>query len=79
MQAAKKHGVIISYDLNYRESLWKGIGGKDPRARVTRSPIRLTHQVFTPRWGRGPTSTSTVVFSMLEHRASKHTGDGPSR
>jgi 2-dehydro-3-deoxygluconokinase len=28
MVAAKKHGTIISYDLNYRESLWKGIGGK---------------------------------------------------
>lgn len=25
--AAKKHGTIISYDLNYRPSLWKGFGG----------------------------------------------------
>jgi 2-dehydro-3-deoxygluconokinase len=31
VQAARKHGTIISYDLNYRESLWKAIGGK-PRA-----------------------------------------------
>ena len=28
MAAAKKHGAIVSYDLNYRESLWKGVGGK---------------------------------------------------
>ena len=28
MQAAKKHGTIISYDLNYRPSLWKAIGGQ---------------------------------------------------
>ncbi|HYG98532.1 MAG TPA: sugar kinase [Terriglobales bacterium] len=28
MQSARKHGAIISYDLNYRESLWKSIGGK---------------------------------------------------
>jgi 2-dehydro-3-deoxygluconokinase len=28
MQTAKQHGSIVSYDLNYRESLWKGIGGK---------------------------------------------------
>jgi 2-dehydro-3-deoxygluconokinase len=28
MQAARKHGTIISYDLNYRESLWKRVGGK---------------------------------------------------
>lgn len=27
MTAARKHGTIISYDLNYRASLWKGIGG----------------------------------------------------
>lgn len=25
--AAKKHGTIVSYDLNYRPSLWKSIGG----------------------------------------------------
>jgi 2-dehydro-3-deoxygluconokinase len=27
MVAARKHGAVISYDLNYRPSLWKGIGG----------------------------------------------------
>src|SRR5262249_23078408 len=27
MQAAKANGIVVSYDLNYRESLWKGIGG----------------------------------------------------
>ncbi|HVQ91037.1 MAG TPA: sugar kinase [Mycobacteriales bacterium] len=31
MAAAKRHGTIISYDLNYRPSLWQAIGGK-PRA-----------------------------------------------
>jgi len=31
MQAARKHGAVVSYDLNYRESLWKAVGGK-PRA-----------------------------------------------
>ncbi|HYX27385.1 MAG TPA: sugar kinase, partial [Pyrinomonadaceae bacterium] len=31
MSVARKHGVIVSYDLNYRESLWKSFGGK-PRA-----------------------------------------------
>lgn len=28
MQSARRNGVIVSYDLNYRESLWKTIGGK---------------------------------------------------
>src|SRR5262249_20432557 len=27
VQAAHKHGTIISYDLNYRPSLWKSFGG----------------------------------------------------
>ena len=29
VQTATKHGTIVSYDLNYRPSLWKTIGGLD--------------------------------------------------
>lgn len=36
MQIAKQHGTIISYDLNYRESLWKAIGGKEKAQEVNR-------------------------------------------
>ncbi len=36
MQSAHKHGAIVSYDLNYRESLWKGIGGKKKAQDVNR-------------------------------------------
>ncbi|MEW5976065.1 MAG: sugar kinase [Acidobacteriota bacterium] len=36
MQAARKNGTIISYDLNYRESLWKGIGGQVKAQEVNR-------------------------------------------
>jgi 2-dehydro-3-deoxygluconokinase len=34
--AAKKHGTIVSYDLNYRPSLWKGIGGIEKAREVNR-------------------------------------------
>jgi 2-dehydro-3-deoxygluconokinase len=34
--AAKKYGAVISYDLNYRPSLWKSIGGKDAAQKVNR-------------------------------------------
>jgi 2-dehydro-3-deoxygluconokinase len=34
--AARKHGVIVSYDLNYRPSLWKGIGGQKKAQEVNR-------------------------------------------
>jgi 2-dehydro-3-deoxygluconokinase len=36
MEAARRHGAIISYDLNYRESLWKAIGGKKRSQEVNR-------------------------------------------
>lgn len=36
MEAARRHGAIVSYDLNYRESLWKGIGGKEQARKVNR-------------------------------------------
>src|SRR2546425_4549593 len=36
MQVAKRHGTIVSYDLNYRESLWKSIGGKTRAQEVNR-------------------------------------------
>jgi len=36
MQAAHKHGATVSYDLNYRESLWKANGGKKRAQEVNR-------------------------------------------
>jgi 2-dehydro-3-deoxygluconokinase len=36
MLAARRHGTRISYDLNYRPSLWKGIGGQKRAIEVNR-------------------------------------------
>ncbi|MBR2508656.1 MAG: sugar kinase [Lentisphaeria bacterium] len=36
LKAAKKYGTITSYDLNYRPSLWKSIGGKERAQQVNR-------------------------------------------
>ena len=41
MEAAKKHGTIISYDLNYRPSLWKSIGGSKKAIEVNRGLASL--------------------------------------
>jgi 2-dehydro-3-deoxygluconokinase len=41
MEAAKKHGTIISYDLNYRSSLWKAIGGKTKAQEINKKLARL--------------------------------------
>lgn len=36
MKAAHKYGTITSYDLNYRPSLWKGVGGVERAREVNR-------------------------------------------
>lgn len=36
VKAAKKHGTVVSYDLNYRPSLWKSIGGQKRAQDVNR-------------------------------------------
>jgi 2-dehydro-3-deoxygluconokinase len=40
--AAHRHGTVVSYDLNYRPSLWKGVGGQERAREVNR---RLASQV----------------------------------
>jgi len=36
MEAAHRHGTVVSYDLNYRASLWKSIGGQARAREVNR-------------------------------------------
>jgi len=36
MECARKYGVITSYDLNYRDSLWRSYGGKKRAQEVNR-------------------------------------------
>ena len=37
MQAARRHGTVVSFDLNYRPSLWKDFGGQARAREVNRS------------------------------------------
>jgi 2-dehydro-3-deoxygluconokinase len=46
MDAAKDAGTVISYDLNYRESLWKSIGGKPRAQQVNRDLVRKVDVLF---------------------------------
>jgi 2-dehydro-3-deoxygluconokinase len=41
MTAARKHGTVVSFDLNYRPSLWQAIGGSDRAAEVNRDLVGL--------------------------------------
>jgi 2-dehydro-3-deoxygluconokinase len=36
VEAARKYGTIVSYDLNYRASLWKSQGGKAGAQKINR-------------------------------------------
>jgi len=40
MDAARRNGTPVSYDLNYRDSLWKSIGGKAKAQEVNRELVR---------------------------------------
>jgi len=41
MEAARRHGTVVSYDLNYRPSLWKSIGGPERAAEVNGRLVEL--------------------------------------
>jgi 2-dehydro-3-deoxygluconokinase len=40
MDAARDHGTPVSFDLNFRDSLWKSIGGKTKAQEVNRELVR---------------------------------------
>jgi len=46
MDAARQANTPISYDLNYRESLWKSIGGKAKAQEVNRELVRKVDVLF---------------------------------
>lgn len=46
MQIAKESGAIVSFDLNYRDSLWKNRGGKDYANNLNRALLPFADIVF---------------------------------
>ena len=46
MKAAKDSGAIVSYDLNYRESLWATRGGRDAAGELNRELLKFADVVF---------------------------------
>lgn len=46
VQAARRHGTVVSYDLNYRPSLWKAQGGIDAAAAVNRELVAHIDVLF---------------------------------
>ena len=46
MTAAKKHGAVVSFDCNYRPSLWKQRGGRKGAVKVNRELMPLVDVLF---------------------------------
>ncbi len=46
MTAARQHGATVSYDLNYRASLWQRFGGKKKAEEINRSILPHVDVVF---------------------------------
>jgi 2-dehydro-3-deoxygluconokinase len=46
MEEARRHGTRVSYDLNYRDSLWRSIGGQARAREVNRSLMPFVDVLF---------------------------------
>lgn len=46
MKAAKESGAVVSYDLNYRASIWSGRGGRDAADKLNRELLKFADVVF---------------------------------
>lgn len=46
MEAAKRHGTAVSFDCNYRPSLWKARGGRSGSVEVNRSLMPMVDVLF---------------------------------
>lgn len=60
VQAARRAGTIVSYDLNYRASLWKSIGGKQKAQQVNRELAPLIDVML----GNEEDFTAALGFSV---------------
>jgi 2-dehydro-3-deoxygluconokinase len=60
MEAARRAGAVVSYDLNYRPSLWKSIGGKAKAQNVNRDLAPLVDVLF----GNEEDFTAAFGFSV---------------
>lgn len=46
LQIARKNGLSVSYDLNYRDSIWKNRGGKESANKLNRKILPMVDVVF---------------------------------
>jgi 2-dehydro-3-deoxygluconokinase len=83
METARKYGTVVSFDCNYRPSLWKARGGRQAAARVNRELLPCIDVLFghegdialeTEENALKPPSYSTESFAAMAKRV---TDDAP--
>ncbi|BEP14064.1 sugar kinase [Acidothermaceae bacterium B102] len=62
MTAARRHGTVVSYDLNYRPSLWKAVGGQERCREVNRALAPLVDVMI----GNEEDFTACLGFEVSE-------------
>ena len=74
MVAANAAGAIVSYDLNYRDSLWSGRGGREAANELNRQLLELSDVVFgVENFDPGYTGYSEESFRRAtEEMISRH-------
>jgi 2-dehydro-3-deoxygluconokinase len=60
IEAARKAGTIVSYDLNYRPSLWSAIGGKPRAQEINRQLAPMADVMF----GNEEDFTAALGFAL---------------
>ncbi|HLL68409.1 MAG TPA: sugar kinase [Micromonosporaceae bacterium] len=60
--AAKRHGTVVSYDLNYRPSLWKAVGGQARAQEVNKRLARYVDVMI----GNEEDFTAALGFQVPE-------------
>ena len=60
MSAARQAGTAVSYDLNFRPSLWKAAGGAQRAVEVNRRLVAMTDVLF----GNGDDFSSALGFDV---------------
>jgi len=69
VKKAKQHGTVVSYDLNYRPSLWKSIGGQKRAQEVNKEIAQYVDVMI----GNEEDFTASLGFEVegLDHNISK--------
>jgi 2-dehydro-3-deoxygluconokinase len=61
-EAAHRHGTVVSYDLNYRPSLWKAVGGQARAQEVNRALARYVDVMI----GNEEDFTASLGFAVAD-------------